>query len=279
RYDNPYPKGDDRYMPTFDEEVAELQAAGRERLADFHRRFYGAGAAEVAIVGDFDADAVKAQLTRLFGAWRSPSPFQRVPDPLIDKHAAAMPIETPDKANAFLIGEMSFALRDSDPDYAALLLANYILGGSTNSRLWERVRQKDGLSYGIGSNMHASSFEANATLSVSAIFAPENLDRLRRDVHDELERATRDGVTADEVAAASRALLQERTLARSQDAALAAGIAEQEYVGRTFAFSAGIDAAIGRLDSAAVDAALRKYVKPDAFASVFAGDFARTPKP
>ena len=279
RYDNPYPKGDDRYTPTFDEEVAELQAADRDRLADFHRRFYGASAAEIAIVGDFDADAVKTHLTRLFGAWRSPSPFQRVPDPLVDKHAAAMPIETPDKANAFLIGQTAFGLIDKDPDYPALLLANYILGGSTNSRLWERVRQKDGLSYGIGSRMHASSFEPNATLSVSAIFAPENLDRLRRDVHDELVRATRDGVTADEVAEAARALLEERTLARSQDAALAAGLVEQEYVGRTFVFSAGIDSAIGRLDAATVNVALRKYLKPDSFASVFAGDFARTQKP
>ncbi|MFI4888836.1 MAG: M16 family metallopeptidase, partial [Burkholderiales bacterium] len=121
RYDNPYPKGDDRYTPTFDEELAELKAPGVDRLEDFHRRFYGANAAEISIVGDFDPAAVRADLQRLFGAWSSPSRYARVPDPLVAKRAAAMPIETPDKANAFLIGETAFALNDKDPDYPALI--------------------------------------------------------------------------------------------------------------------------------------------------------------
>ncbi len=129
-------------------------------------------AADIAVVGDFDAAAVKAQLERLFGDWKSPSPFTRVPDPLIAKRPDAMPFETPDKANAFFTGSTSFALTDRDPDYPAFLLANYLLGGSTDSRLWNRVRQKEGLSYGVGSSFRASSFEPNGTLKISAIFAP-----------------------------------------------------------------------------------------------------------
>ena len=278
RYDNPYPKGDDRYTPTFDEEIAEIKAPGVDRLQDFHRSFYGASAAEVSIVGDFDVPAVKAQLQRLFGAWTAPSRYVRVPDPLVTKRAAAMPIETPDKANAFLIGETAFGLSDNDPDYPALILANYILGGSTNSRLWNRVRQKEGLSYGIGSSMQASSWEPNAMISISAIFAPENLERLRRAVQDEVERAQREGFGSEEVADAKRALLQQRRLARTQDATLAAALTEQSFVGRTFAYSAKLDAALESLDAPAVNAALRKYLKPDAFASVFAGDFAKVKK-
>ena len=106
-----------------------------------------------------------------------------------------MPIETPDKANAFLTGETAFALSDKDPDYPALLLANYMLGGSTTSRLWNRVRQKEGLSYGINSSMHAQQLRAeHDASSISAIFAPENLERLRRAVQDELERASARGL-------------------------------------------------------------------------------------
>ena len=279
RYDNPYPKGDDRYMPTFEEEIAEINAPDVDRLRDFHRSFYGAGAAEISIVGDFDVPAVKAQLQRLFGAWTAPSRYARVPDPLVTKRAAAMPIETPDKANAFLIGQTAFALSDNDPDYPALMLANYMLGGSTNSRLWNRIRQKEGLSYGISSSMNASSWEPNTSISISAIFAPENLERLRRGVQDEVERAQRDGFSADEVAEAKRALLLQRRLARSQDATLAAALNEQSFVGRTFAYSAKLDAALESLDAPAVNAAFRKYLKPGSFASVFAGDFARVKKP
>jgi zinc protease len=278
RYDNPYPIGDDRYTPTLDEAVKAVQTPGVDALKSFHRRFYGAAAGDIAVVGDFDAAAVKAQLERLFGDWKSPSPFTRVPEPLVAKRANAMPFETPDKANAFLTGSTSFALTDHDPDYAAFLLANYMLGGSTDSRLWNRVRQKEGLSYGVGSSFRASSFEPNGTLGISAIFAPENLERLRAAVREELNLLASEGFSEAEVEAGKRALLQERKLSRTQDAGLADALTQQEYLGRTFAFSGDIDTAIARLTPEAVNAAARKYLKPESFAFVYAGDFAKTGK-
>jgi zinc protease len=278
RYDNPYPAGDGRYTPTLDEAIKQIQTPGIDALKSFHQRFYGGAAAEIAVVGDFDAPAVKAQLERLFGDWKSPSAFTRVPDPLIAKHANAMPIETPDKANAFFTGTTSFALNDRSPDYPAFLLANYLLGGSTNSRLWNRVRQKEGLSYGIGSSFRASSFEANSSLGISAIFAPQNLQPLRTAVQEEIKRAVTEGFSAAEVEDGKRAMLQERKLSRTQDAGLADALTQQSYLGRTFAFSGDIDAAIARLTPDVVNAAVRKYMQPDSFAFVFAGDFAKTRK-
>ena len=276
RYDNPYPAGDGRYTPTLDEAIKQIQTPGVNALKSFHQRFYGGAAAEIAVVGDFDAPAVKSQLERLFGDWKSPSAFTRVPEPLVAKRANAMPIETPDKANAFLTGSTSFALNDRDPDYPAFLLANYLLGGSTNSRLWNRVRQKEGLSYGIGSSLRASSFEPNGLLSISAIFAPQNLQLLRTSVQDEIKRASTEGFSATEVEDGKKAMLQERRLARTQDAGLADALTQQAYLGRTFAYSGEVDAAIAKLTPEAVNAALRKYMQPDAFAFVFAGDFAKT---
>ncbi len=278
RYDNPYPRGDERYAPTFDEEIGDLQTPNVDALKRFYTQFYGASAAEIGIVGDFDPAEVKAQLERLFGRWSTPTPFTRVPRPLVVKRPAATPIETPDKANAFLTGQTSFAMSDKDPDYPAMLLADYIFGGSTNSRLWNRIRQKDGLSYGIGTGLRASSFEPNSSIVINAIFAPENLPRLRGGVQEEIERVLRDGFNAPEVADAKRALLQERRLARSQDATLAATLLEQAYVGRTFAYSGEVDRTIEALTAEQVTDAFRRRVKADAFAFVFAGDFARTKK-
>ncbi len=275
RYENPYPKGDDRYAPTVDEEIAELQAPDVDALKRFYREFYGASAAELAIVGDFDAPAVKAQLERLFGSWNSPAPFTRVPQPLIVKKPTAQTIEMADKANAFFYGQTGFALTDKDPDYPALLVANHIFGGSANSRLNDRIRQKDGISYGINSGLRVSSFEPNSALAILALYAPENLGRLRTGVQEELERALRDGFTPAEVAAAKDGVLQQRRLSRSQDAGLAGGLADQAYLGRTFAYSGEIDKAIEALTPEQVNAAFRRYIKPDAFAAFFAGDFAK----
>ncbi len=275
RYDNPYPKGDERYVPTIDEEIAETQAPDVDALKRFHREFYGASTAELAIVGDFDVPAVKAQLERLFGGWTSPAPFARVPQPLIVKKPIAEAIETPDKANAVFYEQMTFPLTDKDPDYPALLVANHIFGGSANSRLNNRIRQKDGISYGINSGLRVSSFEPNSGLAIYAILAPENLGRLRTGIQEELERAVRDGFTAEEVSAARDGVMQQRKLSRSQDAGLASGLADQAYLGRTFAYSGEVDRAIEALTPDQVNAAFRKYVKPDAFAAFFAGDFAK----
>ena len=273
RLGNPYPKGDVRYEPTLDEEIASYAQAKLEDVKRFHAQFAGGAAAELAIVGDFDAEAVKAQLATLFGTWKGAAPFTRVPEPLVAKPARVVTLETPDKANAALQGEFALALNDASADYAAATVAAFVLGDPGNSRLWRRVREQDGLSYSIGAFLQPSSFEENSPLVLSAIFAPQNRERLATALAEELARLVRDGATDAEVAEAKTGLLKRRQLSRTQDPSLAAALVQQAYLGRTFAYSAQIDAAIQAVTTADVNAALRKYVKPDAFAYVYAGTF------
>ena|SRR5690349_21798726 len=277
RYENPYPEGDVRYMPTADEEVQRIQAAKLESVKDFYTRFAGGTYAELALVGDFDPATMRPLLEKLFGDWRTAEPYTRVPNPLVVRRAMEIREETPDKANAVLAGELAVPVTDTSNDYPALRIANYILGGSTSSRLWERIRQREGLSYGVYSSLEPNSFEANTSLSVEAIFAPENLGRLRTALTEELTRAVKDGFTAQEIADAKKALLQERTLARAQDSGLARDLVRQAYLGRTFVNDETIDAKIAAATTDEVNAALRKYVIPDAFVEVYAGDFAKKP--
>jgi zinc protease len=275
RYGNPYPEDDVRYVPTLDEEVKRIESAQLDAVKDFYARFAGGTHAELALVGDFDAAAIKPLLEELFGTWRSSSPYVRVPRPLIVKRAMEIREETPDKANAVLAGELALPINDTSPDFPALRIANYILGGSPNSRLWERIRQREGLSYGVYSSLEPNSFEPNTSLTVEAIFAPENLARLRAALTEELSRAVRDGFSGVEVADAKKALLQERALGRAQDSSLASDLTRQAYLGRTFAYAGEVDARIAGLSTAEVNTALRKYVRPDAFVDVYAGDFAK----
>jgi len=275
RYGNPYVQGDVRYVPTVDEEARNLEIANLDAVRDFYTRFAGGSHAELAVVGDFDAAAVRPMLEELFGSWTSREPYARVPEPLVAKRAKEIHAETPDKANAVLSGELALPVNDTSPDYPALAVANFILGGSPNSRLWERIRQREGLSYAVYSSLDASSFEPNTSLTREAIFAPENLLRLKTALNEEFGRAVRDGFTDKEVDDAKKAMLQERALARAQDGRLASELVKQAYLDRTFAFSGRVDAEIASLSTQEVNAALHKYVRPDAFVDVFAGDFAK----
>jgi zinc protease len=273
RNGNPYLNGDPRYVATLDEEIAAVRAVTPESVTQFHDQFYGASNAELAIVGDFDPAAMRALVTELFGSWKSPGAYARVPNPLLPNKPGDLKFEAPDKSNAFLMAREALPVNDTSPDYPALLLANYILGDSPSSRLWERLRQKEGLSYGVGSFFRVNSFEANSSLGIYAIFAPQNLEKIRKGFSEELQLALKNGFTETELKHAKEGLLQERTLSRSEDQGVAGELVQQAYLGRTWANDGAIDAAIAKLTVADVNAVLRKYLKPDQLAYSFAGDF------
>ena len=273
RHANPYPPGDPRYAPTVDESIATNNAVTLDDVKRFHAQFYGASSAELAIVGDFDADATRALVTELFGAWKSPAAYARVPDPFRANVPAALKLAVPDKANAFLIGVTRMPVDDMSPDYPALLVANFILGDSASARVPERLRQKDGLSYAAGTFFQPSSLDVNSAIGAYAIFAPENLERVRSGLAEELDGAVRNGFTDAEVKAAKDGIMQERRLGRTEDGRIAGALANQLYLNRTFATSGAIDTAIEKLTPQDVNAALRKYVKPGDFAFAFAGSF------
>ena len=275
RAGNPWPADDVRYVPTFDEDIARLEAIDLPAVKAFYQRFYGASHAEIAIVGDFDAAKVAPLVTELFGGFASPTPYVRVPQPWHSTRSAAQSFETPDKANAALFGRLALQVNDRSPDFAALVVADRILGGDSDSRIFKRVRVQDGLSYGVGSALRPASIDENSTFYLYAIFAPQNLAKVRTDIAQELARARDGGFTEAEVIAAKKALLEERRIARAQDPVLAESLASQEFLGRTWKVSADLDAAIAAVSVDSANAALRKYVDPDSIAWAYAGDFAK----
>jgi zinc protease len=279
RYDNPYPRGDVRYAATLDEEIADVKAVKAPQLAAFHKRFYGADHAQFALVGDFDAAAVQAQLTQLFGDWKSSVPYARVPDPYCETKPGTIKLETPDKANAFYVGGTSLPMRDDASDWPQLVLANRVLGGGggLKSRIGDRLRQKEGISYGAGTSLQGNPYEPNASLVFYAIYAPQNLERLKAGFSEEFERFLRDGVTEQELTEAKSGLLQEIQVGRTRDGALAGLLCRQLNLGRDMSFDAARDRAYAAATVADVNEALRKHFGAAKVVNVYAGSFAAPP--
>ena len=275
RWNNPYPKGDVRYEPTFDEEIAAIEATRLDDVKAFHARFGGGANGELGIVGDFDPEAMRALATELFGAWASSSPYRRVPDPYLPPAPTLLSAQTPDKANATLMGRLPMPVNDRSDDYAALLVVDRILGASTESRIPDRIREREGLSYSVQTWLRVSSFEENSQLYLFAIFAPENLARVRTGIDEELARALKDGFTESEVATARNALLQARRIARAQDRVLAGALVSQSFLDRTWDYAARIDAALAGVTAEHANRVLRKFVLAEGFAWSAAGEFAK----
>ena len=273
RLGNPYPRGDLRYESTVEETIEDVNALTVASLRDFHARFYGASAGEFAAVGDLDVAPVRAALAAAFADWSSRAPYVRLPRPAWPVRGERMILNTPDKQNAIVLVHESLPLNFKDADYPATLMADYLLGGGGSSRLWKRIREKDGLSYGVGTGIQWSRFEANSPWQAYAIFAPQNRAKVEAALAEEIDGVLKSGFTAKELGEGINSQLNFRRLSRAQDATLAAAIRENQYLGITFARAAEVDAAIGKLTLDQVNAALRKYLKPGDFAAAYAGDF------
>ena len=276
RHLNPWPAGDVRYIATPEEEIAGVTAVSLDQLAAFHRDFYGVSAAELAIVGDFDPAQVEPLVRELFGDWKAAQPHQRLSHSYRDVPPITDLIETPDKESAVFSAGLRMELGESDPDYPALTLANFMTGGGfLNSRLATRIRQKEGFSYGVGSFLFADPFERNGAFGAFAIYNPANRDGLDRAFREEITKVVTAGFTAEEVKDAQSGWLQQRTVSRSSDGELAGTLASRAFEGRDLNWDATFEKQVAALTPEAIHAAVKRYIDPAKISVVHAGDFAK----
>ena len=273
RHLNPHPRGHWAYTATLDEQLEDARSVSLRDARRCYEEFFGLSQAQLAISGDFDPEKVRPVLAELFGSFSSSAPYVRIPAQTRRAPPLSEEVMTPDKANATLRAVIALDLRDDDPDYPALALANYLFGGSIDARLAKRIREKDGLSYSVGSGLSVATLDRESRWSASAIFAPQNRAKVEAAMREELERARRDGFTQDEVTKAIEAILQSRQLARASDASLAGKLASDLYYGRTYEWDAALEQKIKAVTPAAAQAALVKHIDPARLNLVKAGDF------
>jgi zinc protease len=160
---------------------------------------------------------------------------------------------------------------NEDPDYAALAIAGIVFGGSPNSRLFQRIRVKDGLSYGARAGFWIPTKDEAAQLSGSAIAAPQNMPKVEADFNDELARALKDGFTSDEVEKAKKTWLDQRAAARTEDVSIADQLIDRERWGRTLHWDANLEADVAALTAQQVNDAFKRHVNQAAISIVKRG--------
>lgn len=273
---NPYPKEDFRYVMSFNEEKEALNKLTIDDVKNFYNRFYSTNNATVAIVGDFDEPSLIITLNNLLDKWGAPVLFDRAKDLYFDVTPVNEKINTPDKANALMLAGMNLELRDDDADYPALVIGNYMLGGGfLNSRLATRIRQKEGISYGVGSQLQAGSQDKSGGFITYAIYNPDNSERLIEAYKDEMNKMVKDGFTKEELADAVKGFIQSRSVSRSQDRELCARLNNYIFLDRTMKWDEDFEKKIQALTVEQVNAAMRKWINPEKISYIQAGDFNR----
>lgn len=272
---SPYPISDVRYVPTPEESLKRLEELTLDKVVAVYSKQVGAMEAEVGIVGDFDDEPTLDAIKSILKDWKSDVPVKRItrtaPKEMVSAHEDIL---TPDKANAVFVAGLSFQLKESDPDYAALRLGNFILGGGTlSSRLGNRIRQKEGLSYGVTSSFDASQRDPSARFTVNAITNPVNIDKVEKAFAEEMDLFLKSGPSLEEVVDAQRAYLEAQKVGRTGDASIAGQIVTNMQLGRTFQHTIEMEKRIAELTPEQIRQAFLKHVNPKNLVIIRAGDF------
>ena len=271
----PYEVGDPRYIPELKEDLEQVKAVTIEQVQDIYGQLIGASVGELTVIGDFDKDLVVSAVDEFTKDWNSDVTFERIPRISVNNEVGDFTkINTPDKANAAYFAAMTLPMRDSHPDYPALAIGNFVLGsGGLSSRLADRVRQKDGLSYTVQSNLAPSAVDERTSFYIFAISNPENATKLHEAIQEELNRLVENGMTQEELDQAKEGYLQSQQVARTEETSLIPLLEAYAFIGRDMKYVADYETKVRNLTVEDVNAALKKHIKPERLFIVSAGDF------
>ncbi len=270
----PVPNSSIHYVPTTEESLERLEASQASDVRELYKRFLSGANGEVTIVGAFEKDIAMKQLNALASGWKSTETFLRVAKPYLAVEPEVISIETPDKENAVFLAATNLQIRSDDPDWEALYIANDILGGgSLSSKLGERVREKEGLSYGVGSQFMAKAIDRSAVFMTYAITNPTNRDKLVKTIEDVFDEFIKNGVTQEEIESARTSYLKQLEDTLSNDSQLLATLHQYQEANRDESFIARRQSNVQALTKASVDAVLKKLLNQKRLVIVTAGDF------
>jgi zinc protease len=275
---NPWPKGDVREVLTIDERIAQIKAVTRTQIAQFHEEFWGAGRGELVVIGDFDAAAVTTKIDEHFAGWTTKRPYTRLSDRVFDVPGGETTIDTKDKEMMVIAGAHGFAMKDDHPDYPALMVASYVLGGGLGSRIWMRLRENEGISYGAWAGFDAAAQDPVGSFYTGATMAPSNFPRAKTALAEEIGKVVAAGVTDAEVATGKTAWTEQLDNILADDGALLYTLAADLDNGRDLKREQALRDAVSKVTTADVNRVFKTYLDPSKIVYVVAGDQAKVDK-
>jgi zinc protease len=248
--------------------VESVKKITRAQIAGFYRENYRPDTAVLAVVGDVTLGEIRRELLARLGSWSSAAP----PRPLIPMAPASPPVESRVIHRDLTQATVSLArpgIRQDHPDYFPLVVANYVLGGGSASRLYTRVREERGLAYSVYSALGPGRYGASYFVGLQTRL--DAVDEAVRLTRDEMARMGREEVSPRELALAKSYLIGSyplRTDTSGKMAGLLVAIEENDL---------GLDwpdrfkAGVSRVTPADVKRVGAIYMDPATFSSVSVG--------
>jgi zinc protease len=270
-----YPKDHPYYASSTDESLADLAKVKLDDVKTFYNEYYGANHSVSAFIGEIDKTVVKDFLQKTFGKWNSKKDYKEVEPKYFESKKTLEAINTPDKTNAMLIGGMNLNISRKHPDYAAVVMADDLLGGGAflSSRIPQRLRENEGMSYGAGSFINVQYKYNTGTWGLYAYFNPIYKGRLDSAIHQEIDKAIKGGYTADELKKSVNSWMEQGRTSLGSNENLAGIIRAFLMNDRDLNDYTLFEDKVQALTLEQVNSALRKYFDKSKLVMVYGGDF------
>jgi zinc protease len=245
-----------------------IQSVGqltRDQVVRFHQEHYRPDAAVIAAVGDITRDEIRAALVARLSGWTAPSAVRA---------AIPMAAMTPPAVSRAFTRDLTQAtvflgrpgIRQDHPDYFPLVVANYVLGGGSTSRLYTRVREERGLAYSVSSGLSPGRYGAAVVVSLQT--RNEAVTDAVKLVKDEMAALGKAPVTAAELALAKSYLIGSFPLRLDTSGKVARFLIGVEENGLGLGYPDIFKDRIARVTTADVERVAARYLDPAAFSTI-----------
>jgi zinc protease len=171
----------------------------RDDLRDYHSRVLTRETLKVAVVGDIDAATLGPLLDRVFGALPAKGRLNTLPPARIQDVGRRIVVDLDVPQAVLSFGGQGLARKD--PDFIPAFVVNHVLGGgSFSSRLYNEVREKRGLAYGVSSNLLP--LDRAALFTGGTQTSNDSAGEALKIIEAEIRRMAGEGPTEDELAKA-----------------------------------------------------------------------------
>ncbi len=232
----------------------------------------------ISIVGDIDTAQAAEMIRERFSAWQAPQTDQAGllarSGEFRDIGGQHEDINLTDKSNVTLLW-IGSGCSKADSDWPARLVANFIMGGDFSSRLNNRLRVQDGLTYGAFSFF--SNGMAQGPWAAMVQVNPANIDAAVNATNEELTRIASEGVSAEELALAQSYLTGNFPVRLSTNGAVASVLSDSVYLGKGVGYIQDYEAIINAVTLEQVNAAASQFMDPAGLALVVCGSLVNNP--
>jgi zinc protease len=262
------------YLHPGEKLIESINSITAEDVRNFYKERYGGRSLILTLVGDVNTGEVARQFEELFGDFTGPSNVDiNVIDPTPQAESRREVVVLKDKASVDILLGTAASLRRLSEDFYPALLANKALGESTlSSRLGLEVRDREGLTYGINSRFRAPSLAAGPWY-IGVSVNPNNVERAINSALKVMRDYVENGIEYEELENEKASATGAFKVGLATNGGLAQALWNSEF------YSLGIDyidrfpQIVQAITIEEVNAAIRKYFRPDHLTIVIAGDY------